>query len=45
MATEVAMKKLVEWYEKDKEIHPLIKAALFCYDFVSIHPFQDGNGR
>ena len=45
MATEAAMKKLVEWYKKDKEIHPLIKAALFCYDFVSIHPFQDGNGR
>jgi len=22
-----------------------VKSALFCYDFVSIHPFQDGNGR
>src|SRR5690606_8927773 len=22
-----------------------VKSALFAYDFVSIHPFQDGNGR
>lgn len=43
--TEDAMKNLVEWYKSDKETHPLVKCALFAYDFVSIHPFQDGNGR
>ena len=43
--TEDAMGALIEWYKKDKTTHPLVKCALFAYDFVSIHPFQDGNGR
>ncbi|MBE9489892.1 MAG: Fic family protein [Bacteroidetes bacterium] len=43
--TEDAMRALIEWYENDKETHPLVKTAIFCYEFVSIHPFQDGNGR
>lgn len=30
---------------KINEIHPLIIAANFIYEFLSIHPFQDGNGR
>lgn len=44
-ATEDAMRGLLAWYRADKATHPLVKCALFCYDFVSIHPFQDGNGR
>lgn len=43
--TENAMRSLVEWFHSDKETHPLVKTALFSYDFVTIHPFQDGNGR
>lgn len=43
--TEDAMRKLMEWYKQEKEVHPIIKTAAFVYDFVSIHPFQDGNGR
>lgn len=43
--TEDAMRNLIDWYENDHETHPLVKCALFAYDFVSIHPFQDGNGR
>lgn len=43
--TQDAMRRLVEWYNSDKDIHPLVKSALFAYEFVSIHPFQDGNGR
>ena len=27
------------------EISPLILSAAFVFDFVSIHPFRDGNGR
>lgn len=44
-ATEQAMSNLVNWYNTDKETHPLVRCALFAYDFLSIHPFQDGNGR
>lgn len=43
--TEDAMRSLIEWYKKEKEVHPLIVTACFVYDFLSIHPFQDGNGR
>jgi Fic family protein len=44
-ATQDAMRALNDWYKKDKNTHPLVKSALFAYEFVSIHPFQDGNGR
>ena len=39
------MRTLLAWYEQDTATHPLVKCALFCYEFLSIHPFQDGNGR
>jgi Fic family protein len=44
-ATEDAMSNLIAWYKSDTQTLPLIKAAIFVYDFLSIHPFQDGNGR
>jgi Fic family protein len=44
-ATEDAMRHLMEWYNLETEVHPLVKIASFVYDFLSIHPFQDGNGR
>ena len=43
--TQDSMRQLIEWYNNDNQTHPLVKSALFAYDFVSIHPFQDGNGR
>ena len=43
--TEDAMRRLIEWYSIETEVHPLIVCAAFVYEFVSIHPFQDGNGR
>ncbi|HAC14673.1 MAG TPA: Fic family protein [Bacteroidetes bacterium] len=40
-----AMKGLLDWYHTDEKTPTLVKCALFCYEFVTIHPFQDGNGR
>jgi Fic family protein len=39
--------ELVNWLvqaEKD-DLHPVLRAALFNVQFVTIHPFTDGNGR
>ena len=44
-ATEDAIRHLINWYNTENEVHPLIKIAAFVYDFLSVHPFQDGNGR
>ena len=35
---------LLAWYQKSTA-HPLIKSAVFHYEFEFIHPFADGNGR
>jgi len=43
--TDDAMNSLIDWYKNDITTHPLVKCAIFTYEFVSIHPFQDGNGR
>lgn len=42
--TEEAMRALFGWYNRDST-PAIIKSAVFVYEFLSIHPFQDGNGR
>ncbi len=40
------MNNLFEWINyASEEVHPLIMASVFHYEFVFIHPFSDGNGR
>ena len=45
LRTQDDMIRLFNWYHTDQETVPLIKVAVFVYEFLSIHPFQDGNGR
>ena len=45
LQTQDAMIRLIDWYNNDDATLSLIKDALFVYEFLSIHPFQDGNGR
>lgn len=41
------LNELLKWYysKEADSTHPIIKAGLFHLQFVSIHPFSDGNGR
>ncbi|NCN87598.1 MAG: Fic family protein [Candidatus Pacebacteria bacterium] len=39
------LKDLFKWLSKKDKLNPIIKAAILHYEFVSIHPFSDGNGR
>lgn len=46
--TESEMAELLQWVTHQfskEELHPLIITAVFVYEFLSIHPYQDGNGR
>lgn len=42
------MQELIDWYlwaNKEQIKHPLILIANFIFEYLAIHPFQDGNGR
>lgn len=42
---EFEMEKFLNWFENEREIDLVLKAAIAHLWFVSIHPFDDGNGR
>jgi Fic family protein len=39
------MKAFLNWFNAKEDMDPVIKAALAHLWFVTIHPFDDGNGR
>jgi len=46
--TPIEMQQLLEWLGqrlKNRDMHPLVITAGFVYEFLSIHPYKDGNGR
>jgi Fic family protein len=42
---KMLVEELVSWLSISHDIHPVIRAGLLHYQFVTIHPFSDGNGR
>jgi Fic family protein len=42
---EEEMQQFLEWFNEDTAIEPVLKAAQAHLWFVTIHPFDDGNGR
>jgi len=42
------MLNLITWTNiqlEEKRLHPILITSIFVYEFLSIHPYQDGNGR
>lgn len=42
------MEAVIAWANEQlekKELHPILIIANFVFEFLAIHPFQDGNGR
>jgi len=39
------MIKLLSWFESNQNLDPVMKAGIAHFWFVTIHPFEDGNGR
>ena len=42
---EAEMKVFLEWFGNGHDIDPVLKAGIAHLWFVTIHPFEDGNGR
>jgi len=46
--TEKEMRELIAWYgwaQSERFKHPLLLISNFIFEYLAIHPFQDGNGR
>ncbi len=39
------MADLVQWLNREQEIHPVLVSGIAQFQLVHIHPFLDGNGR
>lgn len=39
------MRSFLDWFDQDVSLDPVLKAGIAHLWFVTIHPFEDGNGR
>jgi Fic family protein len=39
------MKRFLDWFERERSIDLVLKAGIAHLWFVTVHPFEDGNGR
>ncbi len=39
------MKRFITWFNSNTKVDGLVRAAIAHFWFVTIHPFEDGNGR
>ncbi len=39
------MQHFLAWMNKEQDLDPVVKAAVAHFWFVTVHPFDDGNGR
>jgi len=42
---ESEMSAFIDWFNSEIDLDPVLKAAIAHFWFVTIHPFEDGNGR
>lgn len=42
---ESEMSGFIKWFNAPESVDPVLKAAIAHFWFVTIHPFEDGNGR
>jgi Fic family protein len=41
----IMMAELVDWLNREQEVHPVLVSGIAQFQFVHAHPFLDGNGR
>jgi len=44
-ALDAQMQQFLAWFNAPSDLDPVLKAAVAHFWFVTIHPFDDGNGR
>ena len=42
---ENELDKFISWFNSDREIDPILKAGIAHLWYVTLHPYEDGNGR
>jgi len=42
---DTEMHRFLDWFNGTNDLDPVLKAAVAHFWFVTIHPFEDGNGR